>query len=587
MSDIIFNLQNEVIDLKNKNKADFKSLAKDNKLFEKFILENADFLDWNIVSENQALTPEIMVTCAKKIKWAKIPANPHIGADALLVSKYKGNANKLYDKEKLSDDFLRTHKAIFDWKEMNTSKLSNDLLDEMADKINWEGVFYCDRKDEAFVRKNLFRLDALLGNDYKYYYLTKSQTVSEQFLRDFESKIRFDVVAAGKNHTLSDAFVEDFKYALNPKDVIKTQSKNLSKAYLADYKKFDIEAAYQNATEEWIKSQPAHRLNWGLISKFTPLSEDFIFDFFEKLDLNNLLRKYEFSEDFTRKISKHLSEYDWKNLFTSQSYSEAFLEENIKKVKLDDISYGKTIPNLSEDFIRKYQSKWYWKGIGQSKRFSENFLREFADRWDWDWNIGNCQRVSESFLREFKHKFGEWGWRRISENQILTEDFMREFADKLHFGELAEHQVLSEKFIRDFKDNFDWSVIAIYQNISEEMKKEFADKIGDISKGNDSELMLRYNQIAWRIFEGKKDDKAKLEQGLEWIEKSLAHRSKTDCKDIAHYSDDTKVRLLLALNRQEEAYPIVKWALGKDKNFKDFQDFKSDKNYLEWLKKYK
>ena len=120
MSDIIFNAQNEVIDLKNKNKADFKSLAKNNKLSEKFILENADFLDWNIICENQVLTPEIMVVCAKKIKWAKIPANSHIGADALLVSKYKGNANKLYEKENLSDDFLRTHKALFDWKDRRT-----------------------------------------------------------------------------------------------------------------------------------------------------------------------------------------------------------------------------------------------------------------------------------------------------------------------------------------------------------------------------------------------------------------------------------------------------------------------------------
>jgi hypothetical protein len=53
MSDIIFNAQNEVTEIKNKNKADFKSLAKNNKLSEKFILENADFLDWSIISKNQ------------------------------------------------------------------------------------------------------------------------------------------------------------------------------------------------------------------------------------------------------------------------------------------------------------------------------------------------------------------------------------------------------------------------------------------------------------------------------------------------------------------------------------------------------
>ena len=43
MSDIIFNDKNEVIDATQKGKNDLKILAQNNKLSEKFTIENADF----------------------------------------------------------------------------------------------------------------------------------------------------------------------------------------------------------------------------------------------------------------------------------------------------------------------------------------------------------------------------------------------------------------------------------------------------------------------------------------------------------------------------------------------------------------
>ena len=70
-------------------------------------------------------------------------------------------------------------------------------------------------------------------------------------------------------------------------------------------------------------------MNWWKISEFTPLSDDFIVEFWNELNLNRLISSgRQFSEDLMRKIlSKNLSKYDLKRIFDSQKFSQAFIDE--------------------------------------------------------------------------------------------------------------------------------------------------------------------------------------------------------------------------------------------------------------------
>ena len=52
------------------------------------------------------------------------------------------------------------------------------------------------------------------------------------------------------------------------------------------------------------------------------------------------------------------------------------------------------------------------------------------------------------------------------------------------------------------------------------------------------------------------------------------------CETVYH----TKTLLLLALNRQEEAFEIVKTILKKNEYASDFVEFNKDKAYLAWKK---
>ena len=594
MSDIIFNDKNEVIDLKNKNKADYKSLAKNNQLSEKFILENADFLDWNIISENQALTVDIMVKCAKKIKWKKVLTNPHIGTDAYttLVRTYKGDLERLANKEKtLSDDFVRTYQHLFDFSQFEYHKVSNELLQEIADKINWTYVFAYDRKEEAFIRKNMHYFEKYDANDQKeiWEHISTSQTVSETFLREFDDRVCFEYIGSTKGRqVLSDAFVENYKYILDQFYITSSQKQNLSPAYFKAYKKFDLDKFYENATEEWIRNYPhQYQLNWNKISELKTLSEAFILENFDKLTLSDVVHKNRFSEEFAREIISISPKKDLEDNLTyifSQSHTQAFFEEYMDKVSFDDISYSPLVKNFSLDFIRKHQKKIDWSALEQEKRFDEDFLREFEKKWDWNYGIARYQRVSEGFLREFKHKFDSDGWSHIFEYQKLTEKFIREiiieFPRKIDWGELCQYQNLSEGFLTEYAKKLDWSAVSRYQILSPAFKETFKK---NIEERDDYDTMMFFYQKANNILIQEENDHERLQEALEFANQALFYQTKQKMKG-ATYVDDVKAHILIALGNKEAAYNIVKSAFESEYSTYCLDSFKYDFDFLEWWK---
>jgi hypothetical protein len=90
--------------------------------------------------------------------------------------------------------------------------------------------------------------------------------------------------------------------------------------------------------------------------------------------------------------------------------------------------------------------------------------------------------------------------------------------------------------------------------------------------------VLYANQIGWFAYEQEQDTE-KLDAALAEVEKGFPLSDWSDLK----YIKDTKVRLLLKLNRPAEAYTIVREAFTTDPAYVDFQDLKDDPAYLSWL----
>jgi len=86
------------------------------------------------------------------------------------------------------------------------------------------------------------------------------------------------------------------------------------------------------------------------------------------------------------------------------------------------------------------------------------------------------------------------------------------------------------------------------------------------------------NGLSWLMLKDPKSNKSQLEKALKLVTKTESHiRGKQD-----FFIYDTKVRLMMKLKRQTEAFKIVKTVLAKAPGFGDFQDFNKNKAYLNW-----
>jgi len=60
-------------------------------------------------------------------------------------------------------------------------------------------------------------------------------------------------------------------------------------------------------------------------------------------------------------------------------------------------------PNLSEDFIERFQVRVYWPYISRYQTLSEPFIEKFRDMVDW-WGVSCHQTLSEEFYKKHKDK---------------------------------------------------------------------------------------------------------------------------------------------------------------------------------------
>lgn len=87
------------------------------------------------------------------------------------------------------------------------------------------------------------------------------------------------------------------------------------------------------------------------------------------------------------------------------------------------------------------------------------------------------------------------------------------------------------------------------------------------------------NGLAWSLQEDAKVDRKTLEEALDVIEETEGYVEGSE----HYYILDTKVRILLKLGRQEDAFEIVKTVLEEVPEFQDFADLRKDPKYLAWL----
>ena len=182
------------------------------------------------------------------------------------------------------------------------------------------------------------------------------------------------------------------------------------------------------------------KINWGCISQFQKLSEEFILEFKYKVDWFYISKFQKLSEEFIRKLQNKVN---WGCISAYQKLSKNFIQELKDKVYWNDISkYQK----LSEEFIREFQNEVHWNYISKYQKLSEGFIREFQDKVNWNY-ISKYQKLSISCIREFNLEIDPDNWLykdKIFKLEKVKNTGIYEFLDSDHI--LAYKGIRSDRY---------------------------------------------------------------------------------------------------------------------------------------------
>ena len=87
-------------------------------------------------------------------------------------------------------------------------------------------------------------------------------------------------------------------------------------------------------------------VNWGRISWYLTLSEEFIREFKDNVNWNDISWFQELSEEFIREFKDRVN---WTNVSEYQKLSEEFICENLNNIHIEFLAYNKKI-NITKEF---------------------------------------------------------------------------------------------------------------------------------------------------------------------------------------------------------------------------------------------
>lgn len=255
------------------------------------LLENESRVNWGwaffVSNTSRYDYPEyILRKYSDKICWDRIYI--HSGISDEFIQEYSDKIH--WDRimlNRLSEDLIRTYKdKEFNWNSISAHmKLSEEFISEFSDKLNWEFLVEYQKLSDKIIRDhfdkiknlNLDRcLEKVLSEDfmrnapdleYPWDWISSNLKLSEEFISEFSDKVNWGYIL--RYQSISDEFIRDhFDYI-----------GKLSWYILRDF-----------MSEELMLMLKDKELPWDKISSELNLSEDFIRNVADKLNLNLIFK---------------------------------------------------------------------------------------------------------------------------------------------------------------------------------------------------------------------------------------------------------------------------------------------------------
>ncbi|MEM9981002.1 MAG: hypothetical protein AAF734_00810 [Bacteroidota bacterium] len=470
-NEYIYNEAQEVVGLKDPNRANWRKLSKEERLSKDFMIEYADFLDWNQISAQQPLDLYLMQTFYSRIKWKKIAQNPHISDDLKLLAQYK----------------LDTAKLLSDASTLPTGFVERNYLQWGDQRLCWINLSSKHTLSEAFIHRFRYLVDWLS--------IYQSQThLSENFLVQYESYLpeeegNIDTIPIFKQLT---------------KEIILDDSDRMNWSYLFRAQQFS-----ETFLQKLAKKVGKYTLFWKYLSAHQPLSDDFILQNQASIDWTHLSQNKQLTLSNDTLLQLKAQPWHWYYLSSRHRFSSEAIEQLKDKINWDELLRNQT-GCITEEIIERYKDyfkwdvayawqpmsealirrlikancvDWYKLSVYQNPVLSMAFFEEFEDNIYWDkiqpTNSKNrlygeyaYERFSEDFIKKFSHKL-DWylisGFSPISEALIEKMASLPALERKIHWPILFMRQAkrLSPAFLEKYAHKVDWKDPELYAGISE------------------------------------------------------------------------------------------------------------------------
>ena len=189
---------------------------------------------------------------------------------------------------------------------------------------------------------------------------------------------------------------------------------------------------------------------WEEITVHSKLSEDFIREYKEKLNLSSVIYHQKVSKDFLREIMLECDDIFWRNFSSSDSINNTYFNEFKHKIHwtniLDDRASSITVNEIEKYFYdilnyitEKNAHTWEKNSLSKYPYLTEQFIEKHSDWLDWGF-ISYYQTLSEKFIEQHKDKID---WYLISERQKLSEKFILKYKNKLNWQKLTMNENLA------------------------------------------------------------------------------------------------------------------------------------------------
>ncbi len=189
---------------KYRNDVDWVNVCRYQKLSEEFMTIWHNYIDWVAVSEYQTLSQPFIDCFEKKLSLYAMTKFQKLSEEFLETHRERLYWENVFLYQDLPDGFIRRHiNKIKNWKAVcSRQTLTEDFIEEFADKVDWHEISINQTLSEDFIRKFALKVD--------WDCISMCQIMSEDFVREMHQFVNWYNISL-RITEYSKEFLSEFK----------------------------------------------------------------------------------------------------------------------------------------------------------------------------------------------------------------------------------------------------------------------------------------------------------------------------------------------------------------------------------------